>query len=134
MILLLAFLLAAPGSQKLSQVHTIYVAPFNDKERTEDALRKALEAAGFTLVDDASKAEATLSGKHDGEITVDGGPEDYSKAIFRMHLVSVTGEVLWQETVRIIESSAEHSSAPYYAKRIVDGLIKARKRAASKGK
>jgi hypothetical protein len=99
---------ASPASLALHSIRTIYVGEpdfvdRSDVEFLQGILKKELQSSGFQIAEKPAAADAVLSAKFCGSVTVDGDEWDptYPRPGYCFQLASPAGEQLWHALIYV---------------------------------
>jgi hypothetical protein len=116
-----AYSYAQSNVSALYRVKKIYIQSYpNVKEgmKVESFLKAELEKRGFEIVNDASNADAILSGEVQAEIVLDGDGNIPAKSIYLYQLTLPNREIVWKGKIKFVSKQTVAEDNEYAARKI----------------
>jgi len=121
------YLYAQSNVKGLYRIKKIYIESYpNVKEeiKIDPFLKAELEKRGFEIVNDASTADAILSGEVQAEIVLHGDGSIPDKSIYLYQLALPNKEIIWKSKIKFVSKPSIAENNKYAARKIAEKTAK----------
>ena len=126
LLIVLASISAFPqvSNKTLAHVNRVYIEsyPTSDRSTQIQAIRTALIARGFEVIEERSQPDAVLSWEQQTEIVLHGDGSIPDKSIFTWQLLLADNKPIWKHRIKFVSKKSLNDDLAYAAQKFAKKL------------